>query len=133
MSRKASHVDLEQGPQILPGAHDVQRLVSRQVVVALRMGDHDLTAGLNRFTDNVVVISLQIEAELHQEKPSGQSDVSSPGHAPHRGSIWGPDLLTQPKGGQVLSVATGQRKSVESALVGSELRPDGFIGLQVGQ
>src|ERR671915_657496 len=75
MASQASHVDLEQCSQALPGAHHLERLVAREVTVALGMSDHDLAAGIHYLANHILVIALEIEAELHQQEPAWQSHV----------------------------------------------------------
>ena len=96
MTRQAAYVHLQQGAQLLPGAHDLECIMAGKEVVALGMGDHDLAAGIEHGPHDIVVIALQLKPELDQQKPAGQPDIGTAGHPIGAAGIGGQDLLAQP-------------------------------------
>ena len=130
---EASHVDLQQGTELLPGPHHLERIVTFEVAVPLRMGDDDLPPGPVNLADDVVVVAQEIEAELHQQKPAArQSDVAPAHDSPHCGRIRRQDLLSRAlwRAGRRCPGAGG-RQLVECPAVQLQLPIEGRLAVQV--
>lgn len=125
MAGKAPRVHLQQGAEVAPAAHLVQRLGSRQVAVALRVGDDDATSRRGRFPHDPVVGSLQIEAELDQQPAAaGEPDVGPAGHASEQRRVGRPDLLPQAEGGQVGRAVEPLQQALEGGALSRQLPID---------
>jgi hypothetical protein len=121
MAGQAADVDLQKSTHLLPGSHDVERIVSRQVVVALGMSDDNLPAGVEDLTNHVVVVSLQLEAELNQKVSVRQAYIRSPYHSADGTGIGRPNLLAQRQGREIVSPLSGLLQAVERITMEIEL------------
>ena len=81
---ETAHVDLQQGSHLLPRVHHVEGLVPRQIPVSFRMSDHNVPAGIRRLSHHIIVVALQVEAELYQQRSAGKSHTISAYHSPMR-------------------------------------------------
>jgi len=81
----------------------------------------DLTAGIEHFAHDLIVVTLQGEPELNQEKSARESHLSSPGNPLDAGSIGGPDFLTQHQHREILLVCRGLGEPIEGTSVGIQL------------
>ena len=132
MPGEASHIDLEQGAELLPGLHYFERVVAVEVVVALRMGDDDLPSCAANLTDDVVVVAHELEPKLHQQKPPApQADVAPSHDSPHGGRIRCQDLLAQGYGGEIVLPLRGGRELVERPPMPVQLPVNGCLTVKV--
>ena len=132
VSREAADVHLQQGSEIAPGAHHVDRIVAVQVVVPFGMSDNHLASSRLDLTDNVVVVSQKLEAKLHQQVlPSSKTNIGTEDYPAYRGSIRRPNFLTQRNRWKISPSLAGSRQSIECAAVTFQLAVDSRVPNQV--
>jgi hypothetical protein len=95
VAREAAYVDLEQGPKLLPSAHNLDRLMTVEIAIPLGVSDDDGATGIENLMNHVMVVALEIEPELHQQVPARQTDVRSADDPPRSRCVGCPDFLAQ--------------------------------------
>jgi len=93
----------------------------------------DLTAGIEHFAHDLIVVTLQGEPELNQEKSAREPHLSSPGNPPDAGSIGGPDLLTQQEFRKLIPLLQQDAKLVEGSVLPVQFPVESRSGRKMGE
>ena len=97
------------------------------------MSDHDMPAGIHRFSHHIIVVALQVEAELYQQRSAGKAYTIPPHHSSKRRCVGRKYFLAQPKLGQIRPPPGGGGELVEGPSLAPQLAVHVRGGGQVGK
>src|SRR5215204_3337429 len=97
------------------------------------MSNHDLPARVGCFSHDIIVIPLEVKAELYQQRPSRKSHTVPPNHPSKRSRIGRPYFLPQPELGQIGPPTGLSGELVKGPPVPGQLALDGGGSVEVGK